>query len=250
MDVNIELIKSMLDDEYRNLNDPTIDRCQTYLTIISIKQEYELSEYLYPIYIDAKKWIYCFFEDLKDKNYGYDSFSLEIFKEHLDNFPSPQAFRLYNIMKVLCIQTGYGIDDIDDKLSQLQFNIWKEKGKKWNKYLYLLANNTRWLIASCISFFIITTMCFLPAPFDWMKTLDIRLLEWQGEGVWHSICLYLGSALYYIAHGETDNPIVSPANIGGVVFIIINEFIFWGLIINFVYQKMVNSLSKLGLNFD
>lgn len=246
-DLSIDQIKEILDEEYNVLNAHGHDAWQLYANIIDIKLEYNLLQYNNPVYLDAKRWIRDFFNENQQKDYGYDSFSIDIFSNQLDRFPTPQALRLYLLILSYCNKEGYDCDKVEDKVIELRHKLWVEKGEGWKNILSRIANNYIWLTIVSLVFITIVAVCFLPAPTEWMHTIDVNLLPWNGEGKWHDFIVVPATAIYYIIHGETNEPIVTPVNIIGIIFIALVEFTFWGLIINFVYQKIVKSFSNAGL---
>ncbi len=239
-------IERILDTEYNRLRQKGVDRFQVYANIIAVKREYGLEEYHNPLYVDIKRWIRMFFEDVLDKNFGYDSFRLEPFAAEIDQFPLEQSLRLYFVLLHHCVNTHYNADAVRSKIEECRIRLWKEKHRWCRIGLYKIANNGWLLTGVCLIYLVMVTLCMLPAPFEFLEVIQVRLLDWSVTSSFGGFLRYLGSALYYIIHGATDETMILPLNIGGVILIGVLEFVFWGLIINFLYQKVIDKISATG----
>ncbi|MBD5280110.1 MAG: hypothetical protein HDS35_06150 [Bacteroides sp.] len=236
-----------LDADYQRLQRTGEDRCQILATIIALKQIEDQTDYRQSIYVDAKQWIRFFFEDLTDKDFGYDQFSLANFSPIIDRFPNDQALSLYLYIRHLCTLHEFDITDIDEKIELLKLGIWKDKRDYVRIGLYLIANRTKWIISITVVYILVVALCFLSAPTEWMECIEVSEFQWPGESWWVKFSSYLSTVLYYIFHGATDSPIVIPLNFRGVILIGILEFSFWGLIVNFLYQRVIQYLQSIGL---
>lgn len=248
--VFMELVeaKEYIDKEYEKLRMEGADRSQIYLNIIAFKRFFTLEEYVKPLYVDVKQWILFHFEDLTNKDFGYDVFSAEPFLEQIEFFPAEKSLRLYQFLQYACDENHVDSSEIKKRERKLQINLWLKNGNRFKAVCFLMANNFGFICASIILFIALVIVSFLPAPFEWMRWLDLHFLDWTPAESQQTFTGYLSNALFYIAHGETEIPMVTPRNPAGVLWVIAVECAFWGFLGNFLYQHISHYLSRIGLN--
>lgn len=230
-----EGIKNIIDGEYVKLQDTHSDRCQIFANLIDIKRAYNLLDYRQSLYVDAKDWIITFFIDLDKKDFGYDDFDISIFSSQLDEFKPEQAVKLYKLLNRNCKVKEIDTDEIEKKIQVCLREYWRNNKMICRLILNLMANNILILFATCCIYVCLIGLALLPAPFKFMEVIVVEPL---------SLSDYLGlnnmgNALLYIMHGVTEKPLITPINFGGVLIMLFWEFIFWGVIGNFAYQKIV-----------
>lgn len=240
--------KRIIVKEYRKLRKEGADRSQIYLNIIALKRELNLTEYVNSLYVDVKRWIDIHFLDLAKRDFGYDVFVAEPFCKQIELFTPEKSLRLYQYLLNACEDNHAETSDVAECIKRKQFEVWRNNGSRCRIFLYKIANNFLWIALSVIVFIGLVMVCFLPAPCEWMGCLDIHFLDWPGLENQHSFGTHLFNALYYIAHGETETPMVLPLNPGGVIWVIAVECAFWGFLVNFLYQHLVGYLRRIGLN--
>ena len=243
-----EQARALILREYGKLMEPGNDRSQIYLNIIALKRECGLELLNRSLYQDVKAWIGIHFEDLMNKDYGYDVFRLEPFAEQIELFPPEQSLSLYHFLLHACEQNYAVTEELKGMIERKQLDLWRSR-HSWLRFaLYKLANDGLWIFFATLMFIALVIVSFLPAPADWMHCIDITFFDGRNVESLQTFSDYLENALFYIMHGETESPIVAPRNLGGVVWVLLTEFAFWGLLINFLYQHITAYLRQWGLS--
>ena len=231
--------EGIIDGEYAKLRTEGADRCQVYANLIAIKRHAGLDNYEKPLYVDVKEWIRMIAEDFELHDYGYDVIPVGKVVDVIESFPVSRQASLFRFFYLKCGDIERGI--LKKHLQVARYRKYKEDGRWLSALLVRVGTDWRALLCCLLAVVVAIMIIMLPSPLGCMEIFNVSLQAYSPSGLLN----YLSNALAVLAGIDTPAPSISPVNFTGVAVFGFCKLTLFGLIINFIYQKLIEYIETL-----
>lgn len=226
---------------YHSLDDEKSDKCMIYANIIELKFHQHLETYVYPVYVDFKRWVELTLKDKEMKDAGYDKFPAEKFYRLITYYPLDQQLDLLRYLDRKTRSNFISLSDINDKIIETRKHKLLKEKRRFQYFLLVIGSNFQYSIELIIGVFLLTTLIFIPAPCKLLEVYDTNLITYSD----YPVLNYMFNSIAWLIGLDTDQPILSPINALGIIGYAGIKIILFGIIGNFIFQKITDFLDSL-----
>ena len=135
-----------------------------YANIIELKFLQHLETYVYPVYVDFKRWVKLTLKDKEMKDAGYDKFPAYKFYRLILLYPLDQQLDLLRYLDRMTRSNFITLPDINDKIIQTRKQKLLTEKRRIQYVLLVIGSNFYYSIGLIIGNILMTTMIFITAP--------------------------------------------------------------------------------------
>ena len=233
--------KNQIDSYYDSIteNSTAREKAEKFYAIIGIKgKNTSLERYRQTLYIDVKQFVTQHLNSFDTEDYGYDIPNNDKLLEAIGVLPEKEQLAMCRYASKLYENCGYETSFLDKRTNCLRIKIAYKEHRYLSGLLRLSAHNLWTLLGSYLLFLVVVYVVLLPAPYDWMGILQIKLHDF-GLGPFKN---QLMNVLALVTNGDYA-PKIIPYGLRGMSLVIFGKVLFYLLIGNFVVKKLSDFFS-------
>lgn len=152
-------------------------KSQILYTIVLIKCEKGIQDYINSAYLDIKKFVYFYLKSKEVRDYGYDEYNPEIIKKVLLYLPLSQRKKMLQYTKRVLKKNHEDTEWVEDILGAVRMELYKEKHNVIMWLLYYGTNNSLRMFFSIIIILLFTYVFLLPSFIPFFELFAIEYVD-------------------------------------------------------------------------
>ena len=236
-----DIIRETLLSEYEKLENRHNDRNQIYANIIALKSEFGITDFHTPLYVDVKQWIKFAYKDCDSMDFGYDMPRFDAFDSVIKDFTPDKQIALYSCFIRTANLYGYDISAAETALQKAKIDRLRVSRNHLGYFCHQVVSNNWCLFSLILLILVVPCLIMLNAPCDGMAWFEKSLQNLSGNRYLN----IFANALIILFDIDTDTPVITPLNFGGVAAYCLGKLFFLFFIANFVYQKIIDYFARL-----